>query len=438
MGTPMCISSPRTMPRHLYIELTTLCNLGCAMCVKHSAGWTSEDALMSRDVFTALQPVMTKTDKLILNGIGESLLHPDVEDYIAFAREHTQPSCVIGFQSNGMLLTAPKAEAVLDAGLDRICFSVDSPRPEQLELLRSGAELDQMGRAFDFMRAASTRPGARPVSVGAQTVISAQNYTLLPDMVRWFAQRGAEFMIVSHILPYRPQDQAQSLYEPTSQRCLDFYQEWKHVFATEGMDVSHSYHAFYAVFRTPAQQRQVEVMLAMLADARARNLQFSLPKIMHIDTERMERVRAVLANSYAVAQDHGLELRLPELAAREPRDCPFVRTPSLFVAHDGTLAPCYYLWHGYSTWLEEADVRVRQPQWGRVPQDDPLTVWHSPEFVRFRDEARSEEYARCGDCSVAPCDYVSGILRPFERDCYGQTVPCGICPWSGGGFACLD
>ena len=96
------------MPRHLYIELTTLCNLGCAMCVKHSAGWTCDDGLMPRDVFTALQPVMAEANKLTLNGIGESLLHPDVEDYIAFAREHTQPSCLIDFQSNGMLLTASK------------------------------------------------------------------------------------------------------------------------------------------------------------------------------------------------------------------------------------------------------------------------------------------------------------------------------------------
>jgi hypothetical protein len=49
-----------------------------------------------------------------------------------------------------------------------------------------------------------------------------------------------------------------------------------------------------------------------------------------------------------------------------------------------------------------------------------------------------EEYARCGDCGVAPCDYVQGLLEPFAKDCYGAVVPCGICPWSGGGFACLQ
>jgi hypothetical protein len=67
-----------------------------------------------------------------------------------------------------------------------------------------------------------------------------------------------------------------------------------------------------------------------------------------------------------------------------------------------------------------------------------MEVWSRDEFARFRAEALNEEYARCGDCSVAPCDHVQGVLKPFEKDCYGQGVPCGICPWSGGGFACLQ
>ena len=434
---PMNAFQP-SVPSKLYVELATLCNLRCAMCVKHSAGWDCPDALMERRTFEALDPVFGHLDTLNLNGVGESMLHPELSALIAHARARVPEECVVGFQSNGMLLTPDLADRLTGAGLDRICFSVDSPDPDLLGRFRAGSELGRVARAFDLMRDASLRADARPLQLGAQTVVNAQTYTALPRMVSWCAERGVEFLIVSHVLPYNEEDAARSLYVPVSQRCLDFYAEWKKVFEAEGLDVSHSYQAFYAVFRTQEQQRQVDIILAMQEEARRRDLQFSLPNVMSVDIARMELVRESFALALETAGECGMRLDLPELAAREPRECPFVSEPSLFVACDGTLAPCYFLWHSYTAWPSGREVRVRQRAFGRVPQDDPLAVWRSEAFERFRAEARLEAFARCGDCSVAPCDHVQGMPEPFERDCYGQIVPCGICPWSGGGFACLQ
>ena len=425
-------------PRKLYVELATLCNLRCAMCVKHSSGWECADALMDRRAFEALTPVFPHLDTLNLNGVGESMLHPELASFIAFARARVPQDCSIGFQSNGMLLTPLLADRLMGAGLDRICFSVDSPDPDELGRFRAGSELGRVARAFDMMREAAARPGSRPLSLGAQTVVNVQTHAALPDMVAWCADRAAEFVIVSHVLPYNAADADQSLYVSVSQRCLDFYREWEKTFDAEGLDVSHSYQAFYAVFRTPQQQRQVDIILAMKEDALRRGLQFSLPNVMRVDFDRMERVRASFARAAEVARERGVRLDLPEIAAREPRECPFVSEPSMFVACDGALAPCYFLWHSYSAWPAGQEIRVRQRRFGSVPQDDPVAVWNGEAFTRFRDEARKEEFARCGDCSVAPCDHVQGFPGPFEKDCYGQTVPCGICPWSGGGFACLQ
>lgn len=425
------------LPRKLYVELTTLCNLNCAMCVKQSAGWNCPDDFMSQQVFHSLTPLFERLESLNLNGVGESLMHPDLPAFIAFARARVPQTCVIGFQSNGMLLTTSLARQITQAGLDRVCFSVDSPDAEQLRRFRAGAELDSVGQAFAMMRKAAEEPLSRPVSLGAQTVVNAHNHALLPDMISWCADHGAQFIIVSNVLPYDARDAAPSLFEAVSQRCLDFYAQWEKVFEAEGMSIHDSYRAYYTVFRTPEQTRVVELMLAMLDEARSRNLEFSLPEVMRVDFDRLERARQSFARSAEIAANLGLRLELPELTAREPRRCPFVQSPSLFVASDGALTPCYYLWHSYSTWQGGTEVRVRQQAFGRVPQDDPLAVWNSEKFVRFRAQAVLEEYARCGDCSVTPCDYVQGVLAPFSKDCYGIEVPCGICPWSGGGFSCL-
>lgn len=426
-----------TLPRKLYVELATRCNLNCAMCVKHSAGWNCSDALMERQTFEALMPVLEGLDVLNLNGVGESLLHPELPDCIAAARGRVPEGCCIGFQSNGMLLTPVLAERLVDAGLDRICFSVDSPDAAQLPLLRSGAVLETVARAFALMRQAAQRPGARSLSLGAETVLSDRNFEALPDMVDWCAAQGAGHLIVSHVLPYNAGDAARSLYVPVSQRCLELFCHWEQVFRAEGYDIRQARVAYLSVFNAAKNRRQIELMQAMMAEVSRSGLQFSLSRILSVDFGRLEHVRDVLARAAERAQELGIGLELPETAAREPRRCAFVSDPGMFVACDGTITPCYYLWHSYSSWLGGEEIPVVQGGFGRVPDDDPVAVWNAPDFVRFRSEAAGEEYARCGDCGVTPCDYLLGFAEPLARDCYGAVVPCGSCPWSGGGFLCM-
>jgi putative metalloenzyme radical SAM/SPASM domain maturase len=424
-------------PRKLHVELATMCNLGCAMCVKHSSGWECADAVMSRQTFEALAPVFPHLDTLNLNGVGESMLHPELPAFVAYARGKVRSDCVIGFQSNGMLLTPALAGDLVAAGLDRVCFSVDSPDPLEMGALRSGSLLDQVGQAFGLMRTAAAAAG-RPLELGAQTVVSRDNLERLPDTVRWCAARGAQFAIVSHVLPYTQEDAGRSLYVQPSGRSLDLFLSWRDRLAAEGLDIRQFTSAFYAFVRTPAQRRLVDGVLAMLAEARARGFEISLPNMLKVDLDLMARVRDVFRAASDLAQSLGLRLDLPSVAAREPRKCAFVQDPTMFVACDGAITPCYFLWHGYTCWPDGERVQVRQMSFGSAGRDDALEVWNSPEFRQFRDHARREEFPRCGDCSLTPCDFVQGFPEPFVRDCYDVPVPCGVCPWSGGGFACLQ
>lgn len=405
------------------------------MCVKHSLGWDCADGLMSRNTFEALDPFFPHLDSLVLNGVGESLLHPDLPEFVALARSRVPAECVIGFQSNGMLLEKPLADRLVQSGLNRICFSVDSPDPLQMADLRAGSTLDQVGQAFSLMtKAGSQAPG---FEIGAQIVVSPQNLAHLPDLLRWCAGRGASFVIVSHVLPYAQADAARSLHIMVAERNLALYRLWRQRFQAEGLDLSRFTQAFYAFVRTSEQQRLVDGVTAMLIEAREKGFEFSLPNILQVDLERMQQVRDVFAHCDTLAHDLGLRLELPTLAAREPRRCPFVRDPSLFVATDGALTPCYFLWHSYSCWPGGGQVRVQQRSFGQAGRDDVIQVWNSADFKAFRTHAKAELFPRCGDCSLTPCDFVQGFPEPFSRDCYDTPVPCGVCPWSGGGFSCL-
>jgi MoaA/NifB/PqqE/SkfB family radical SAM enzyme len=129
----------RKSPTKLFIELTTRCNLSCQMCVKQSWGNGVIDGDMSKETFLALSPAFSNAEAVILNGIGESLLHPELEDFIRIARSQMPAGGWVGFQSNGLLLDERRAVSLLEAGLDKICLSLDAICPDTFsEVARGG------------------------------------------------------------------------------------------------------------------------------------------------------------------------------------------------------------------------------------------------------------------------------------------------------------
>src|SRR6266508_2184076 len=80
------IPALREYPSRLFVETTTRCNLKCSMCVKQ----TSDNGIIEGDispaVFSALEPALPGAESLVLNGIGEPLLHPQLEDFIRTAK----------------------------------------------------------------------------------------------------------------------------------------------------------------------------------------------------------------------------------------------------------------------------------------------------------------------------------------------------------------
>ena len=77
---------PVPYPRKVYVEPTTRCNLHCPMCLKFSEGSCIEEGDLPLALFSTLAPSLKYTEFLVLNGIGEPLLHPELEQMIAMAR----------------------------------------------------------------------------------------------------------------------------------------------------------------------------------------------------------------------------------------------------------------------------------------------------------------------------------------------------------------
>jgi MoaA/NifB/PqqE/SkfB family radical SAM enzyme len=123
----------RSTLKTIEIFPTMECNLSCAMCsiskYKHSA----QEALALED-YERLAQEGARMGAIALTILGgEPFLYENLEDIIRlFKKEHF----FIYMVSNGTLVTREKLQRLTGAGLDSICFSLDSMNEEESDSVR--------------------------------------------------------------------------------------------------------------------------------------------------------------------------------------------------------------------------------------------------------------------------------------------------------------
>jgi putative metalloenzyme radical SAM/SPASM domain maturase len=426
----------RTHPSRLFVETTTRCNLNCFMCMKQSSGSNAVNGDLTPEIFAALEPVMPKLDALVLNGIGEPLLNQHLERFISRAKQFLPAKGWVGFQSNGQLLTTLRAISLANAGLDRICLSMDGVTPDTFRTVRAGGELAGLDHALGAMARAKELCGRPDLQVGIEFVVMRENLRELPAALRWAAQRRVSFVIVSHLLPYDETHAGQRAYDLCTDEALTLFHVWQSRAEVAGIEIDRYFELLWKYDRSPEEERIVSYVAAMKADAGNRGVTLDLKRLLSFDYEQSGELYDVFGEAREAAAEAGIELRLPQLSPREERNCEFISQGSAFVSWNGLVHPCYYLWHNCRShaggWLHPVQPKV----FGNLREQGLLEIWNGPEFCTYREQVLTGTYPFCPGCSTAPCDYVQA--EPFAQDCYLNREPCGACLWSAGMFHCLS
>ena len=422
-------------PSRLFVEVTTRCNLRCAMCVKESSGQAIREGHMSRETFARLAPALPQLDALVLNGVGEPLLHPELERFVEAGRRAMPDTGWIGFQTNGQLLGADRARRLAGAGIDRICLSADAVSPELFRALRRGGQQEAIERAAAALHDAARRRG-RPIALGVEFVAMRDNLGQLAELVRWAARNRFEFVIVTHMLPYAEETRGAAAFDTSSDAAQELFRAWSARAAADGVDLRRYFEVFMKFRPAAADLRAVAYVREMVADATARGITLAVERLLRLDGELHGRVRDAFAEAAAVARAEGVALTLPAVAPARARRCDFVEGGGAFVSWDGDVHPCYFLWHGYTSHAGGVVKHVRPRRSGNVAERDLLALWDDAAARAFREEVLRYEFAFCYDCNVAPCDFVKS--GDSSGDCLLAAVPCGACLWSTGVFRCLQ
>lgn len=133
-------------PLHLDIEPTNACNLKCPMCprtVLISDGRKFDIGKMPLETYKQIidEAATIGVYSIKLNWLGEPLVHPDLIEMVRYAKE--KGIIDVMFNTNAVLLTQSISKSFIEAGLDKLFFSFDSPVKKKYEEIRIGADFDK-------------------------------------------------------------------------------------------------------------------------------------------------------------------------------------------------------------------------------------------------------------------------------------------------------
>jgi putative metalloenzyme radical SAM/SPASM domain maturase len=445
LTAPFVAPAYRDYPSKLFLEPTTCCNLSCPMCVKQATGSVIADGYFPSALLTALETAFPHLEAFIISGIGEPLLAKDLAGLIRRARTLMPATAWIGLQTNGSLLTVTTAVDLISSGLKQVCISLDAATPDKFRNLRVGEEIDAVDLAFTALRQAKDFCQRPEVLIGVEFVVRQSNLTELPEVVRWAAQRGASYAVVSHLLPFDENHVAEVSFGNCTDQAIELFRKWQEQGKKLGVDLRSYYEdrLFRKYVRLPEMKFNrdpeelpiFQLVEGLKAEAQQYGITLDIRKLFMMDFARLTMVTEIFAKAQTVAHDLGIDLHLPELTLREQRRCPFIEEGSAFVSWQGDVSPCHFLWHRYRNQASGWDQLVHQKIFGNLAERDLVDIWNTPEFREFRREALTYDYSSCSSCSLEPCNYI--LAEEFEQDCHIRNVPCGSCLWNRGVFQCL-
>jgi MoaA/NifB/PqqE/SkfB family radical SAM enzyme len=362
--------------RKVYVESTSRCNLDCAMCIRH--GWDTAPGDMSLAQYERLLEGLPVTgpDRLTLafSGFGEPLVHPAWQEMIGLARRRQHRVELI---TNGVLLGAEMARALVDLGVARVTVSVDGGDEATYAQLRGVTASGALAAVHHLLNA--RRHTRRPMAIGVAAVATRSTVASLPAFVEWATDLRLDFVSISNLVPHTEEMAGEILWERTG---------WASVFR-------------------PASWRPRLIVGRLDADETTRPLA-------------------------AAVWGQGLTYPAPSADNAAWRNrCRFAHEGMCAVSWDGRVSPCLSLLHGHTEYVNSQARRVHEHVAGHIDEQPLAAIWKDPAFRAFRQRVRAFDFPPCFHCGGCPLTETNG------EDCYRNPAPvCGECLWAQGIVLC--
>jgi len=137
-------------PKHISIEPSSKCNLHCIMCTRETLEQKPLNINMSLEQFKVIMDQFENPEDVVLCGVGEPLLNRNIVEMVRYISDKGWKANII---NNGTLMTEQRSRDLLNAGLNKVTFSIHGGTPETHYLIRQGPKnVDSLERVHQNIR----------------------------------------------------------------------------------------------------------------------------------------------------------------------------------------------------------------------------------------------------------------------------------------------
>ncbi len=177
------------------IELTTRCPLRCKMCIRaEGAHWQFQD--MALEGFKKILPYLKEVEAVVLEGWGESLLHPNLPECVRLVKKE---GARVGFVTSGMGLTKDRVSELIEAGLDFVGFSISGTVAETHDAIRVNSHLTEVLQAVHLFHEEKNRQGLLRPQMHFVFLMVKENIQQVPSGPSFAKEAGIEEVFLTNI-----------------------------------------------------------------------------------------------------------------------------------------------------------------------------------------------------------------------------------------------
>ena len=184
--------NPEFVPRLVFWELTTGCNLRCVHCRATAQELASPYDLSTPDALKVIEQVSSVSRPILILSGGEPLFRKDLFELAAYAVER---ELLVALATNGTLITPEVAEHIRASGIRRVAISFDGADAETHDAFRG------LPGAFEAARRGLRNVQDAGVSTQINTTIARHNAHQLPQILEMALALGVDALHTFLLVP---------------------------------------------------------------------------------------------------------------------------------------------------------------------------------------------------------------------------------------------
>jgi MoaA/NifB/PqqE/SkfB family radical SAM enzyme len=188
----------RARPVTLVLAVSTICNLRCVMC-PHGMNLVDQPQHMALALVEQVGDYLRTASRLLVSGLGEPMGSPAFWDILE--RAGHRDDLWIHANSNGHMMTASRAEKLVDSGLSEISFSLDAATAGTYAKIRGG-DFYRALHGISLLVQARRERASRTPDICINMTLMRENLPEIAAFVRLAKELGVDGVILTQLFVF--------------------------------------------------------------------------------------------------------------------------------------------------------------------------------------------------------------------------------------------